>query len=199
MKKIITGVVSILFVMALFVVTNANASDAKYIGAKKCKACHMKQFKSWKKTSMATSFENLKAGVKADAKTAAGLDPAKDYTADADCLKCHTTGYGKAGGFTTFAETPKLAGVQCESCHGPGSIYAKTMKKNKKKWKKEGYTTASLKAEGLIIPSEDEAGCMACHGGESPFTDKVDAKYKFEFKDRLEKTHKHFPLKYVKH
>ena len=198
LKKVITGIVSILFVMALLIVTGTTADAAKYIGAKKCKACHMKQYKSWKKTTMATSFENLKPGAKADAKKKAGLDPAKDYTADADCLKCHTTGYGK-GGFVSIEKTPKLAGVQCEGCHGPGGDYSKVMKKSKKKWKTDGYTSAELKAIGLVIPSEDEKGCLGCHGGDSPFTEKVDAKYKFDFKDRLEKTHKHFPLKYKKH
>ena len=197
MKKISAGIISILFAMALIFVSNADASGAKYIGAKKCKACHMKQYKAWKKTTMATSFENLKAGVKAAEKKKAGIDPDKDYTADADCLKCHTTGYGK-GGFTTIEATPKLAGVQCEACHGPGSVFSKFMKKQKKAWKTEGYTDDDLKKQGLVVPSEDEAGCMECHGGDSPFTEKVDAKYKFDFKDRLEKTHKHYPLKYRK-
>ena len=187
LKKIIIGFVSIMFVMALFAVTNA---DAKYIGAKKCKACHMKQFKSWKKTTMAGSFENLKAGVKGAEKTKAGLDADKDYTHDADCLKCHTTGYGQPGGFTSIEETPKLAGVQCESCHGPGGDFKKIMKKDKK------FKLADVKAAGLILPSEADNNCMECHGGDSPFNEKVDAKYKFEIKDRLEKTHKHFPLKY---
>ncbi len=40
---------------------------------------------------------------------------------------------------------------------------------------------------------------MACHGGDSPFIEKVDPKYKWDFKDRLEKTHDHHPLKYKKH
>ena len=87
-------------------------------------------------------------------------------------------------------ETPKLAGVQCEGCHGPGGDYSKIMKKDKK------YKLSDVKAAGLIIPSEDEKGCMECHGSDSPFTEKVDAKYTWSFKERLEKTHKHFPLKY---
>jgi hypothetical protein len=37
---------------------------------------------------------------------------------------------------------------------------------------------------------------MECHGGDSPFNEKVDAKYKFDIKDRIKKTHEHFPLKY---
>jgi hypothetical protein len=176
--------------MALLVVTGVDADAAKYIGAKKCKACHMKQYKSWKKTKMATSFENLKPGVKAEAKKKAGLDPDKDYTNDPDCLRCHTTGYGKPGGFKSIEETPKLANVQCEACHGPGSEFKKIMKKNKK------FKLEEVKAAGLIIPSENEQGCLECHGGDSPFNEKLDPKYKFVFKERLKKTHKHFPLKY---
>jgi hypothetical protein len=52
------------------------------------------------------------------------------------------------------------------------------------------------KAAGLVLPSEDEKGCLGCHGGDSPFNEKVDAKYSFNFKERLKKTHEHFPLKY---
>ncbi len=194
MKKLVSVFVSVLFVMALFVVKNANAADAKYVGAKKCKACHMKWYKAWEKTNMATSIENLKQGVKVAEKKAAGIED-KDYTHDPECLKCHTTGYGKPGGFVSIEETPKLANVQCEACHGPGSVFKKQMQKNKKA---KAYKVDDLKPFGFIVPSEDEAGCMTCHGGDSPFTDKVDPKYKWDFKDRLEKTHKHFKLKYKK-
>ncbi|UCE72390.1 MAG: cytochrome c family protein, partial [Nitrospiraceae bacterium] len=105
----------------LFIITVSSlagtAEGADYVGVKKCKACHIKQYKSWQKTTMAESFENLKQGVKVEEKKKAGLED-KDYTADASCLKCHTTGYGQPGGFTSIADTPNLAGVQCESCHG---------------------------------------------------------------------------------
>ena len=47
-----------------------------------------------------------------------------------------------------------------------------------------------------IFTIEEANNCLDCHGGDSPFNEKVDPKYKFEIKDRLEKTHKHFPLKY---
>ena len=184
MKKILIVLIAVLFVTASFIAVASNANAADYIGAKKCKACHIKQFKSWQKTTMADSFENLKPGVNADAKKKAGLDADKDYTHDAGCLKCHTTGYGKPGGFTSIEDTPKLAGVQCESCHGPGSAYRDLMKKNKK------YKIAEAKAQGLVVPSEDEAGCMACHGEGNPFKDKG-----WNFKESLEKAHEHFPMK----
>jgi hypothetical protein len=178
--------------LAFSSLASTGAEAAKYIGAKKCKACHMKQFKAWKKTKMATSYENLKPGVKAEEKKKAGLDPDKDYTTDKDCLRCHTTGYGKPSGFTSFEETPKLINVQCEACHGPGSEFRKIMKKNKK------FKLDEVKAVGYIFPSdaETEKDCLVCHGGDSPFNEKVDPKYKWDFKERLKNSHKHFKLKY---
>ena len=200
MKKFFVLFLSLMFVLSISLVVFADdgGQDSKplvtYLGAKKCKACHMKQFKSWEKTNMATSFENLKQGVKVAEKKAAGLED-KDYTHDKECLPCHTTGYGQPGGFVSIEETPKLANVQCEACHGPGSVFKKQMQTNKKA---KTYFVKDLKAIGLIVPSEDEKGCMKCHGGDSPFTEKVNPKYKFDFKDRLEKTHEHYPLKYKK-
>jgi len=186
--------VAILFLLVFFtaaiLVSNANAGEAQYIGVNKCKACHIKQYKSWADTPMATAFESLKSGVKADAKKKAGLDPEKDYTRDASCLECHTTGYGLPGGFKSMEETPELANVQCESCHGPGGNYREIMKKNKE------FKLADIKSVGFIMPSENEQGCLTCHGERSPFNEKVDPKYKFGFKERMEKVHDHFPLKY---
>ena len=68
MKKILVGFIVVLFVAVTIIAFTAVADAADYIGVKKCKACHIKQYKSWKKTGMANSFENLKPGVKADAK-----------------------------------------------------------------------------------------------------------------------------------
>jgi len=190
MKKRGAILCSLVFCMAVIFVPHAIAGEAEYIGVQKCKACHIKQYKSWADTAMATSFESLKPGVKAAEKQKAGIDPAKDYTHDSMCLECHTTGYGKPGGFTSIEETPNLANVQCESCHGPGGNYREIMKKNKE------FKMADIKSVGFIMPSEDEQGCLICHGERSPFNEKVDPKYKFGFKERIKKVHEHFPLKY---
>ena len=73
---------------------------AEYIGSKKCKKCHKDQYKSWEETTHAAeSFNSLKAGVRAEAKEKAELDPNKDYTKDEGCLKCHVTAYGHEGGY----------------------------------------------------------------------------------------------------
>jgi hypothetical protein len=40
------------------------------------------------------------------------------------CLTCHTVGDSLPTGFISLAKTPKLAGVQCENCHGPAANHA---------------------------------------------------------------------------
>jgi len=180
----------------------ATADEKKtpeFIGAKKCKKCHLKQYKSWGKTPMAGAFESLKPDVKVDVKKAAKLDPKKDYTKDATCLKCHTTGYGTASGYPavvkdkawTEAETAragKLEGLGCETCHGAGSLYSPIMKANKK------YKLAEIVAAGALSPPKAEH-CLECHTKDCP---TMAADYKFDFVKACEseKTHKHKKLKH---
>jgi len=84
----------------------------QYIGTKQCAACHFDQFMKWKVTKHATSFDLLPA----------------QYQTDAKCLACHTTGFGRASGFTTVAASPDLKRTTCEACHGPGSKHAEVAK-----------------------------------------------------------------------
>jgi len=172
--------------------------DASYTGADSCKKCHFKQFNGWKKTKMAKAFDTLKPGNAAEAKKKFNLDEKKDYTKDAKCVECHTTGYGKAGGYPKIEEGKKwtddetkrasaMENVQCESCHGPGSLT--------NVWKKahEDYKKADLLAKGMI--NADETNCKTCHNDKSPTIPKD---YKFDYaaltKD-AEKVHEHIPLK----
>jgi hypothetical protein len=116
--------------------------DPAYEGGRAaCRRCHLAEYRSWERTPHATAFETLP----------------EESRGDANCVKCHTTGYGEATGFTSIADTPELAGVGCEACHGPGSLY---------KDREVMESREASVAAGLNIP--DEATCTACHNSESP-------------------------------
>lgn len=173
--------------LASLLLTLPGAVRAQYVGASRCRVCHLPQAKSWQETRMAKAFELLKPGVAAEAKTAHKLDPAKDYTKDGTCLACHTTGYGQPGGFVSLEKTPNLAGIQCEACHGPGQDY---LKPGKMTLQNKDYKRAVLVAAGMEVPSE--VMCRKCHNEKSPFYQPFD----YEARKR-QGTHEHHPLKYT--
>jgi hypothetical protein len=166
------------------------AETPVYVGAAKCKMCHLKEYNAWAGSRMAKSFELLTPGVAAELKTARGVDPKKDYRADASCLACHTTGYGKPGGFVDMAKTPHLAGVQCEVCHGPGGTY---IQKKYMSLENKEYKRAELVKVGLTA-NIDKATCLACHNALNPFHPRDE---EFDFDARMRKgVHPILPLKY---
>jgi hypothetical protein len=175
------------------------AEDASYVGADSCKKCHFKQFNGWKKTTMAKAFDALKPGNAVENKKKFNLDEKKDYSKDAKCVPCHVTGYGKAGGYPEIVEgktwtedetkrATSMENVQCEACHGPGSLTNVYKKDN------EQYAKAEILKRGMIEP--DEANCKTCHNEKSPTIAK-DAKFDYaaSTKDPT-KVHDHVPLKH---
>ena len=100
-----------------------------YIGEKKCKMCHKVQYNSWLETTHAKAGEQLCEG----------------HKENPECLACHATG-GKS----------EFPGVQCEACHGPGSLY-KSMKIMKDR--------QLAVSNGLILKSKET--CMKCHDKEN--------------------------------
>jgi hypothetical protein len=90
------------------------AAPARYVGSAACAGCHAAEHATFLKHSKkAHSSKSLRLMAK-------GLSQEEL----AGCFGCHTTGYGKPGGFTSFAETPDMADAGCEVCHGPGSVHA---------------------------------------------------------------------------
>ena len=176
--------------VAIAAAAAAGAQEHAYVGSKNCKKCHLKEYKSWAETKMATVFDNLKPGERAEAKTKAGLDPEKDYTTDATCLPCHTTGYGKEGGFVDIETTPELAGVGCEACHGAGATYTQD---HLMSLKNKEYKLEEVVAAGMVEKVSAEQ-CTPCHNSESPF---VGDDFVFDYEaNKDEGTHEKFPLKY---
>jgi len=178
------------FVLLALLGTAGAAESPVYVGAQKCKMCHLKEYNAWAESRMAKSFELLAPGVAAELKTARDLDPKKDFRADARCLACHTTGYGKPGGFVDLTKTPNLAGVQCEVCHGPGGTY--TQKQYMSVQNRE-YKRADLVRVGLTAQITKET-CVTCHNSVNPFAPK-DEEFDFEARKR-QGVHPITPLKY---
>ncbi|TDI46397.1 MAG: hypothetical protein E2P00_02420 [Acidobacteria bacterium] len=85
-------------------------SRATYAGSETCGTCHLETMLSWKLTSHATAFDTLVA---------------KNQDFSEECVGCHTVGFGRRDGFVNAKATPELIHVQCESCHGPGSLHVK--------------------------------------------------------------------------
>jgi len=124
--------------------------QASYIGLAKCSMCHKNRDTS---VDMIQASKHIKAldALKTDEAKKYSADPANDPT----CLACHTTGYTDPGGYDPATADANVSGVTCESCHGAGEKYSKTMK-----------SKDDSIANGMVIP--DEKTCRKCHNSLSP-------------------------------
>jgi len=164
--------------LAMAVSTAGIASaDAKYVGASKCKTCHKKelignQYGAWEEAKHSKAFETLKGDKALELAKEKGLTGPPHEAPE--CLKCHATAYGEDA--AKFAKKPLAAkdGVQCESCHGPGSLYKK---------KKTMADQDKSVAAGMWEPGKDEKICASCHNDESPTSDPAEG---FDYEKRKE-------------
>lgn len=157
------------------------AQDFEYVGVSKCKMCHNKtekgaQYTKWLESPHAKTFETLKSDESATIAADKGISG--NAWEAAECLVCHTTGFGNGGyevkdadfwnpaaddkvGAKAVKLMKSLQSVGCESCHGPGSAYKSS--KVKKAILAGEITAASV---GLLEVSE--ATCLTCHNEKSP-------------------------------
>lgn len=137
-----------------------------YIGAEACAMCHKtekqgSQLSIWQNSKHSKAFETLKTE-KANqiAKEKGFQTPAAETP---QCLKCHVTGFGLEA--SMLGKKFKVEdGVQCETCHGPGSDY-KDMKVMKDK-------DLAVK-NGLVVHEKLETLCISCHNSDSPTFDSL--------------------------
>ncbi len=88
-------------------------TDARHVGSDACRHCHESEYATWATSPHAAAVTTLSQA---------------SESGNADCLACHTTAYGRPGGFPrdgAVAENTDLARVGCESCHGPGGEHVK--------------------------------------------------------------------------
>lgn len=81
--------------------------QASYVGNEACSDCHQEAVDFWKTTVHAKAWKTL-------------VDRGQQF--DYDCIGCHVTGWRQPGG-TNLSHNETLRDVQCETCHGPGSIH----------------------------------------------------------------------------
>ena len=115
-------------------------ANAAYVGSAVCQSCHPDEHARWAAHPHANALATLEA---------------KGKARDAECLRCHTTGAGKPGGFQLAGSAqPALANVGCESCHGPGG----------------NHVGEGVRRKGTILKLSDKCGscaivqiCGGCH------------------------------------
>lgn len=78
-----------------------------YVGSDACADCHVEAAEKFEATRHHGSYAHVLE-----------KDPARAGLFE--CIGCHVTGHGFEGGFRSVEETPHLAEVSCESCHGVG-------------------------------------------------------------------------------
>ncbi len=139
----------------------------KFIGAEKCKNCHEakskgSQYSTWKAMKHAKAFETLGSE---EAKKTAKEKGVDDPTTSEKCLKCHQTAFGEPAERIAAGFDPK-AGIQCESCHGPGGNHLKARMAAADEDEDSGELATIPDTEIIKVPKEDT--CKKCHNEESP-------------------------------
>ena len=138
-----------------------SAQEHSYVGTSTCGMCH----KSEKQGSQLSIWEGSKhsqAYLSLQKEEADKIAKEKGFTTKAvetpECLKCHASGYNVDA--SLLGNKFKVEdGVQCETCHGPGSDYkSKKVMENKEEAIKNG----------LIVYDKIEDFCIGCHNAESP-------------------------------
>lgn len=101
----------------------AQHKEAAFVGDTQCYVCHKEEWTEWSKSKHSHAYDAL-AKI---AKHPVGRN------FDGECIICHTVGYEYQTGYLNEKKTPQLKNVQCENCHGPGSLHVSEETANAKK------------------------------------------------------------------
>jgi hypothetical protein len=85
----------------------APRGQARYVGGEECRACHEAAYALWERTPHSRAYWTLETLHK---------------NFNLSCVGCHVTGYQRPGG-SEVVQNEGLRDVQCETCHGPGSLH----------------------------------------------------------------------------
>ena len=150
-------------------------AQSRFVGVAACAQCHDATVHgnataTWRASPHANAFATLAKSTEAAPRECGDLKlwvvtmsrgeryglPTRATEAK-ECLPCHSTAFG-AGPEQLATTFDRTAGVQCESCHGPGSAHVETMSRG-------GKADA---AAGLVAYPDERAiqkRCASCHDG----------------------------------
>ncbi len=170
MRRIILWIIALTAALALPL-----HAQSRYVGVKACARCHAAEAPEgavhlWQTSRHAEAYRTLQTHTESQARKCQDLElwiveigrgvkyglprPAAESK---ECLPCHVTGFG-ADAKQVAASFDPQDGVQCESCHGPGSAHAEAAE----------VRDGGRPAEGLKLYEDEraiEARCRTCHEG----------------------------------
>ncbi|MCA9141011.1 MAG: hypothetical protein KDB00_29770 [Planctomycetales bacterium] len=113
-------------------VTHVSSSDDRFVGIDACRSCHNHDDDAWRMSAHSHAWQTLEQ---------------KTAEVDAACQRCHTTGFGKSGGFNRRSDSTDRVDVGCESCHGPSSRH--------------------VDDPSVSTPWQADETCISCHDHEN--------------------------------
>jgi hypothetical protein len=155
-------IISLIFLSFTYEEAAKKADKFMYVGVNSCaNVCHKTDAQGnmlsvWQNSKHSEAYKVLQSPEADKIAQDKGFTTAAAETPQ--CLKCHILGkdIDPAELTDTFDKTQ---GVQCETCHGPGSEYKKiSIMKDREK----------SSENGLIIHKEGETFCNTCHNTDSP-------------------------------
>ena len=168
--KILLGIMGLMVILGGGIVEAADGRGEqaveKIVGPGECGECHKAEVHVWRETRHAKTFKDFprKKKTKAIAKKM-GIKRVKK---DKACVVCHfTAGYKKK-------KVKAIAGISCESCHGPakdwlkvhGDYGGKQVTRDQETPAHKAERLATIKDAGMIRPVNLyrlAANCYQCH------------------------------------
>ena len=156
---------TMLFMAPAFAQDAEKSSTQQYIGVKACAKCHKttkhgKQLAAWNESAHANAFQTLKSEEAVAIAKEKGIAVAPHEAKE--CLQCHVAGFDAPAEMMS-ARFKVEDGVQCESCHGAGSMY------KKKKVMKDRDKSIEMGMNAIAVEDGSaEKMCLECHNEKSP-------------------------------
>jgi len=86
------------------------SEDEKFLTENECRKCHEEIWDKLRSSDHSRAMAGLSI---------------KGQSQNPECLVCHTTGYLYKNGYDSMVPYSRLANVQCEACHGYGTLHAR--------------------------------------------------------------------------